>query len=154
MAGGQDVSILNVGTENVDIAVLTGDLVADNGLENAVAISLFTDRYVSPEELPEGVDPRGWWADAISDLPADRIGSRLWLLARGKINTDTANKMKDYADEALAWMLDAGLAARILTSTTVIFGQGITLSISIYKPTGENIPFKYLWDGQRLKATG
>lgn len=156
MVGGQDIAFVEIPqAENLDIALAGGDFIADNGLENAVLISLFTDRYVPPEELPDGFeDPRGWWADAIqSDIPEDRIGSRLWLLARGKITTDTANKMKDYADEALAWMLELGIAEKIVCVTTVIPGQGITLVNTITKPTGEDIPFKYLWDGQKMRRT-
>ncbi len=157
MAGGQDVAFLDVGGPNIDIDIQAGDLVAENGLETAVLVSLYSDRYVPPEELPAGFaeagDPRGWWADAIAEIPNDRIGSRFWLLARGKINNDTANQMREFAQEALAWMIEAGFAARIDTSSLVTAGESVQLFISILRPSGAEIPLKFLWDGQALKRS-
>lgn len=151
--GGQDVAFNKIlGFESVDIKVSKGDLVACDGLETAVLISLFSDRYVPAEELPEGfTDGRGWWADAISEEPEDKIGSRLWLLDRGKITENVKNEMKDYAQEALDWMIGAGLASKIKVTTTIILNERIDLAIQIYRPEGDNIPFKFVWDGQALR---
>lgn len=136
-----------------DLKVANGDLVADEGLETAVLISLFTDRYVPAEELPPGLfETSGWWGDALSDLPEDRIGSRLWLIfARGKIDVSTKNKMKDYAQEALEWMVSEGVAAKIEVSTVLVQNTRIELTVKIYRPNGDNFPFLFLWDGQELK---
>lgn len=157
MAGGQDVAFLDVGGPNIDIDIQGGDLVAENGLETAVLVSLYSDRYVPPEELPPGFaeagDPRGWWADAIAETPNDRIGSRFWLLARGKINNDTANLMREFAQEALLWMQEAGIAERVDTTSEVVSGQTVQLFVSILRPSGAQIPFKFLWDGQALKRS-
>lgn len=151
--GGQDVAFQGSGEAGIaDIAIASGDLVADDGLETAMLISLFSDRYVPVAELPGGVeDPRGWWADAISPIPEDRIGSRLWLLERGKITPQVKNQMKDYAVEALAWMISEGIAARIDVTTTIVQNERIELRVSIFRPNGQNIPFNFLWDGQELK---
>jgi phage gp46-like protein len=43
----------------------------------------------------------------------DRIGSRLWLLARAKLTLTTVQRAQDYAEEALQWLIDDGVAARI-----------------------------------------
>lgn len=151
--GGQDVAFNQIsGLESVDIAISRGDLIACDGLETAVMISLFSDRYVSPDKLPEGfVDGRGWWADALSEEPEDRIGSRLWLLDRGKISSKTKNEMKDYTEEALAWMVTVGLASKIKVTTTIVSNQRIDMLVQIYRPEGDNIPFKFIWDGQALR---
>lgn len=152
----QDIGFLQIpdidGTIFADLAIVDGDLGADEGLETAVLISLFTDRFVPKEELPDGIeDSRGWWADALSEIPEDKIGSRIWLLDRGKLDLKTKNRMKDFADEALAWMLSEGIASKVEVTTLLVQNTRIELNVKIYKPDGDNIPFRFLWDGQAMK---
>jgi len=99
----------------------------EDTLPSAVIISLLTDRRADPDDvLPfddqSGLiagDRRGWCGDALSD---DRIGSRLWLLAREKHGADQATSPKseetrrraiDYAREALQWLVSDGEVAAI-----------------------------------------
>jgi phage gp46-like protein len=84
-------------------------------LVRAVLISLFTWRRANADDtLP---DPKGfrmgWWGDSYPVLANDRIGSRLWLLARAKLTPTTVQRAQDYAEEALQWLIDDGVAARI-----------------------------------------
>ncbi|PPU93960.1 hypothetical protein XalbCFBP2523_04690 [Xanthomonas albilineans] len=84
-------------------------------LVRAVLISLFTWRRANADDtLP---DPRGfrmgWWGDTYPVVANDRIGSRLWLLARAKLTPSTVQRAQDYAEEALQWLIDDGVAARI-----------------------------------------
>ena len=47
-----------------DINIKDGDLESDKGLETAVAISIFTEKRVTDEELPElETKKRGWLYD-------------------------------------------------------------------------------------------
>lgn len=84
-------------------------------LVRAVLISLFTWRRANADDtLP---DPKGfrmgWWGDSYPAVANDRIGSRLWLLARAKLTLTTVQRAQDYAEEALQWLIDDGAAARI-----------------------------------------
>ncbi len=84
-------------------------------LVRAVLISLFTWRRANADDtLP---DPRGfrmgWWGDTYPVVANDRIGSRLWLLARAKLTPSTVQRAQDYAEEALQWLIEDGVAARI-----------------------------------------
>ncbi|UCF26184.1 MAG: phage GP46 family protein [Ralstonia sp.] len=84
-------------------------------LVRAVLISLFTWRRANADDtLP---DPKGfrmgWWGDSYPAVANDRIGSRLWLLARAKLTLTTVQRAQDYAEEALQWLIDDGVAARI-----------------------------------------
>lgn len=156
MAGGQDIAITDVGEDCPDLKIVDGDFLADNGLENAVLISLFTDRYVPREDLPPNIEvTRGWWADAISEPTEDRIGSRLWVYDRiGKINTDTLNGMIDACKEALQWLIDDGIASFVNVTGEVVDGERIDLDIEITRPQVENNFFQFVWDGQEMKRTG
>ena len=102
-----------------DWALKRGDLAPDDGLETAVILSLFTDRRAREDDpLPDGsADRRGWWGDAYPPAEAragqEHIGSRLWLLEREKDTQDVVNRARDYAEEALQWLVDDGIAEHI-----------------------------------------
>lgn len=87
-------------------------LAVSDPLVRAVVISLFTWRRALRDDPHEGVR-WGWWGDGLADLPNDRIGSRLWLLAREKLTQRTLNRAREYAEEALRWLLDDRVATRI-----------------------------------------
>ena len=95
------------------------DLAGDDSLETAIILSLYTDRRaLADDPLPDGLsagqagsdDRRGWWADAYAD---DKVGARLWLLEREKDTREVVNRARDYAEEALQWLVEDGLAERI-----------------------------------------
>lgn len=76
-------------------------------LNNAITISLFTDARASDDDsLPDSSqDKRGYWGDI--DLAGNEsLGSKLWLLGRSKIVSDTLNTMHDYITEAVEWLVD------------------------------------------------
>ncbi|MDR3513789.1 MAG: phage GP46 family protein [Caulobacteraceae bacterium] len=88
------------------------DLVSGGDLVNAVLISLFTDRTAQADDtIPDGTtDPRGWWGDLGASRP---IGSRLWLLMRAKASDKTLALARNMITEALRWLIDDGVVARI-----------------------------------------
>lgn len=98
----------------MDLA-LSGFLLAeDEGLVTAVIISLFTDRQANPDDtLPNGKHRRGWWGDDFAGTPGDKIGSRLWLNESAKQLGSVLIKDREYAQEALQWLVDDGVASRV-----------------------------------------
>lgn len=90
-------------------------LAVTDPLIRAVVISLFTWRRARPDDPHEGVK-FGWWADGFGDDANDRIGSRLWLIAREKITNELLNRAREYAEEALQWLLDDRVATAITVS--------------------------------------
>lgn len=125
--------------------VLAGpDLAKDQDLATAVLISLFTDRRADPDDrIPDGSrDPRGWWGDAGRARP---LGSKLWLLERAKQTEATRLAAKDYVDEALAWMIEDGVAAAV--TTTVVWQRAGLLAIEVLidEPDGRQQVFNYQW---------
>lgn len=150
---GQDVGFFDTGEACPDLKIENGDLKADNGLETAALISVFSNKRVTLEQLPQGeTDRMGWWADLISEAEGDQIGSRHWVLERlGKINTQSEIEMRSVLKEAFEWMLDDGIASRVEVDAERTDTNEIVGSALIYRPSGDNIPFKFVWDGQKLK---
>ena len=92
-----------------DICVVGADLKAEEGLDTAIIVSLFTDARVREDELPPGHTwRRGWWGDGVDDEP-DITGSKLWLLRREKATQEVLVRARGYIREALAWMLRDGV---------------------------------------------
>lgn len=101
-------------------------LAADDGLYTAVAISLFTDRLADPGDTLPGAhgNRRGWWGDALAAEAGDLIGSRLWLLGREKEQATVLRRAREYAAEALQWLLDDGVARAVDVQAQWLKGPG------------------------------
>ena len=126
-----------------------GGLLTGNDLETAVLISLFTNRIANPDDfIPDGTgDPRGWWGDYGEDKP---IGSRLWLLDRSKQTQEVLNNARDYIIEALQWLVDDGVVAGMDVQTEWTRTSFLGAQITLYQPTGPQIPLTYAWAWNQL----
>jgi phage gp46-like protein len=116
-------------------------------LVRAVIISLFTwGRAKATDELP-GTERMGWWGDSYPDTTNDRIGSRLWLLARAKITAQTVPQAKRYAEEALAWLVADGVASQVLVDAERQGLSTIALRVQIVRgdAPGLDIRFNDVW---------
>lgn len=138
-----------------DIAVLANDLQRDDGLETAVFLSLFTDRRAEDgDTLPDTVtDRRGWWGDGVPVVPDDRHGSRLWLLSRAKAEPETASRAREYAEEALAWLVEDRVTDRVEVSAELSAGGVLALSVALYRP-GRDVTryrYDYVWASQEAR---
>lgn len=139
-------------TVAADVAVEANDLARDEGLETAVLLSLFTDRRAEDSDvLPDGSsDRRGWWGDGFPVVEGDRFGSRLWLLARAKSSAATLARAQEYALEALQWLVDDLVAARIEVTPEIPRPGMLGLAVTIYRPNVDPAKFRFtrIWAAQ------
>jgi phage gp46-like protein len=93
------------------------NLTDDVDLETAVLISLLTERRAAPDDdLPAGlVCKGGWWGDTYLKQP---WGSRLWQLRRSVATPKTVARAKAYIEEALAWLVQDGVAKSVVVRTS------------------------------------
>lgn len=126
-----------------DLLIQNGDLVMDNTLVTPVLASLFTDRRAETDELPPGeTDPRGWWGDAYSSAAAP-MGSKLWLLERGKQSIATLADAEKYATEALEWMVDSQLVSRIQVDASYSKAGRMRFKITLDTPKNKAAENRY-----------
>ncbi|SIT43657.1 Mu-like prophage FluMu protein gp46 [Paraburkholderia piptadeniae] len=141
-----DITIVwDVDNSRGDWLLVGPALATGNDLDNGILISLFTDRTANTDDaIPDGTnDPRGWWGDIGEDVP---IGSRLWLLSRAKQTQETLNNAVDYTREALEWMIDDGVAARIDVLAQWVRSSFLGLQVTLYKQDGTTVASKsYAW---------
>lgn len=141
-----------------DIAVVANDLQRDDGLETAVYLSLFTDRRAEDgDTLPDSVtERRGWWGDGVPVVPDDRWGSRLWLLTRAKAVPETAQRAKEYGEEALAWLVEDRVTDRVEVTAALVGGDTLALTVAIYRPDSDvtSYRYNYVWTSQEAQRVG
>lgn len=117
-------------------------------LVRAVVISLFTWRRANPDDDLPGDLRMGWWGDSYPSVQNDRIGSRLWLLSRAKLLPETVSRAKEYAEEALRWLVEDGVAARVEVEAERQGLQTLALAVRVYKTVGgapTDIRFTDVW---------
>lgn len=129
-----------------DLAIEAGDLKTDAGLRTAVLVSLFTNRRAQPDDvLPaDDGDRGGWWGDVSPQTSNDLIGSRLWLLAREKRLASVLVRARDYCIEALAWLIEDGVAAAVdveVEAQAAVLAIGVTIT----RPDGGRSRFDTAW---------
>ena len=126
------------------------NLQSDEGLDTAITLSLLLDRRVNDDDLPPDgtADRRGWWGDVHATVPGDLYGSRWWLLTRVKLLPDTPRKVRDYAEEALQWLLDDGVCSSIEYTLEIPRPGVIGLTIDYFRPDGRTgqIKFANIWE--------
>lgn len=125
-----------------DLTVSGAGLATGKAIEAAVLVSLFTDRRAAADDVVPDGDRRGWWGDSYATSP---IGSRMWLLLRAKRTTETARRAKDYITEALQWLLDDGVAARVDVETFWLRTSMLGAVVKIYRHDGAVVKFDYSW---------
>lgn len=131
---------------SVKFDFLISDLAGtDSDIETAVILSLFTWRRAQPDDrLPDFTDDRrGWFGDALADVEGDRIGSRLWLLAREKMTAETVARAREYAREALQWMIADRVAARIEVTAERAGVDRLDLVVTIYRGDGTSRELRF-----------
>lgn len=133
-----------------DLVIEDGDFVLDDSLQTSVIISLFSDRRARRDDaLPDSSsDRRGWCGDAWPEVPADQIGSRLWLLGREKEIVETMRRAREYGKECVSWILEDGIAAKIEVTASVPTRGVLRLLVTISKRDGTNENYQYdaLWE--------
>ncbi|CAG0967042.1 hypothetical protein MTYP_01050 [Methylophilaceae bacterium] len=114
-----------------------------DALTRAVIISLFTWRRANAEDVVEG-SRMGYWGDLLAPAESnDRIGSRLWLLAREKVLPSTFIRAREYAREALQWLLDDGIASKVEVAAERWGMDGLALNCVIYKTDGNKLSLRF-----------
>lgn len=139
----QDLSVIVDG-------VAGSPLADDDPLIRAVIVSLFTWCRANPDDAVDG-SRQGWWGDATASLTGDRIGSRLWLLSREKLLPETFNRAREYAREALQWLVDDQVAAAVDVAAERYGRAGLALVVTITRADRRVTELRFADVWQRLQ---
>lgn len=134
-----------------DAAIMGGDLLREDGadgagLETAIVLSLFLDAPAREDDvLPdERADRRGWWADTVAPAAErDHTGSRLWLLGREKSLPEVLRRARDYAEEALQWLVADGICSAVTVLATAPRQHVLALVVRVTLSGGATQDYSY-----------
>lgn len=121
---------------------INGQPVVDQGLENAVLISLFTRR--------------GYWGNSLISEESKKIGSDVEVTALEPIvSIQSVNNMTDAIDRALKWMTDTKLSQDNDITVTNPSSNNLRATIKITPPGRDSQTLLFLknglnWIGQAL----
>jgi phage gp46-like protein len=135
-----------------DLNMLGSGLVLGFDLETASLISMFTDAQSDPGDIVYDTDPRGWWADtyaaledpALTAIPDDRIGCKIWQAFARPRTQDTLNWLRDEVIRCHGWMLTDGVASAVDATAFFTSSGGIGAVVTI---TANGLPniYNYVW---------
>lgn len=132
-----------------DWSLVGNQLQTGSDLETAVLISIFTDRLAEDSDtIPDGsTDARGWVGDEDQTVI---VGSRLWLLDRSKQTSAVLNRATDYINEALKWLIDDGVVARLDVVTEFTKPGMLGAMITAKKQDGTVVAMQFAWAWQGI----
>jgi phage gp46-like protein len=131
--------LLNKANGYWDINIIDGDFEQTGGFETAVYISLLCERRASPSEVARIEMRRGWWGNLIWNDSGLEMGSKIWLLSQTRFDSLLTNRVKNYVEEALFWMIDDGYASNINVEVTAITSRSIFIKVDITTSNNELI---------------
>lgn len=118
-------------------------------LVRAVIISLFSWRRARPDDDLPSNERMGWWGDTYPQVENDKIGSRLWLLSRAKFFKDVPAQAREFAEEALEWIVTDGLAAKVQVMAERIGLDTLGIHVVLYRKDGSvlfDLRFPNAWE--------
>jgi len=131
--GGAPIGVIDDSSDRLQSA---GDLAT------AVLISLFTDAAADDDDtIADGTENRrGWWGG--------NIGSKLWLRQREKPTPQLLALVKSDIVDALDWLIQDGVAARIDVATEYTRPGMLGAQVTIHRSGGRPLTLRFasLWD--------
>lgn len=141
----------------LEMVLADRDVEREPSLETEALIVLSTDREADVNDaLPDDNGYKGgWWADAIPLTPTIKIGTRLWLLKRAKVDNELASRAKEYVEEGFAYWLTDGIAQEVQVTTELVQNATtqLLINIKVVRTDIKNEFFKffYNWENQEIR---
>lgn len=132
---------------NFTLGITKGDLIAEDGFDTAINMSLFTDARANEDQIAQSERRRGWLGNTVSKVPGRQLGSFLWLVDQSRLIPNTLNKTINFAQLALDWMVEDQLAKSVTVDGVIVPKLGIELII-IITHTDDTVTTHYrkLWE--------
>jgi phage gp46-like protein len=124
-----------------------GDFTEEDGFDTAILISLLTDARAPDDRVLIPEKRRGWMGDLESPVENRSLGGFLWLIDQRRLTVDTLNDSINFAQLALNWFVEDGIAKSVTVSGDIIVKKGIQLLIVITSILGKTSShYVNLWE--------
>lgn len=119
-----------------DISVENNQLKSTDNFKTAIYVSLFTDARADSSQVFDPSRRRGWIGNIATPIEGKDLGSLIWLTEQERLTTGILNKVIDFANKALDWMIVQNIAKSIEVTGEIIPQKGIRLNIIITSVSG------------------
>ena len=124
-------------TPTHDLSISGGQPVMDEGLENAVYLSLFSGP--------------SWWGNILAAASSERYESKIESLYRRTLTNQTRLDAEKYVADALAWMKTEGIADKITVTSSIVSIGMLGLVIEIVQPA-RTVTIRYQMSWATMEA--
>jgi phage gp46-like protein len=125
-----DPKIISYGS-GTDLEIVGGQPTMDQGLYNAVHLSLFS--------------AAGWWGNSVS-APSERLTSQFETINTRTLTNATRLDAEEYARQALSWMIADGIAKKITVTASIPAVGMLGLVIEVEQPDrSSTIRYQVSW---------
>ena len=140
-----DLALYRRDDGNFDLAFdeSKGDLLTTESLENSVVMSIGS--YARERNLGNVANLKptvgGWWGDALD--AKGTLGGYLYEAFPGKLTDSTARSVEKLCSEALAWLIDDGVAKSVDCTAAIANQETMNVNITVKRPEGGDEAFLY-----------
>lgn len=134
---------LNYDKGYFDFNIVSGDFEQTDDLSTAILVSLGCDSRASESEVTQIEYRRGWAGNLVWNLDGLEMGSKLWLLSQARLTIQTLERAKDYAQNALLWLLTENYATNIVVDVERVNEEKIRIIINVFVNNDLEIQSEY-----------
>jgi phage gp46-like protein len=114
-----------------DLTITDGDFTGVDGFDTAIDVSLFTDARAPEDRVTKPENRRGYLGDTESPVEGRSLGGLLWLVEQRRLTQETLNEVVSFANQALAWFVEDGIAKNVDVTGAIEAPHGMSLTIII-----------------------
>lgn len=118
------------------------DFKSTNGLETAILLSLFTNARASQGEVPESSRRQGWSGNILTQNENYELGGELWTLDQARLDQVTENRVKNFARNSLAWLINDRIAETINVELERRNNRAVFVVIELFR--AKNLIARYI----------
>lgn len=112
------------------ISFTNGDFTLTNGLDTAIAMSIFCEKRDNSIEDP--LQRGGWWGNELQPVNGYEQGSLIWTQYQSRVNEQEASKARDSLLDGMNWFLQKNIASDVKVTCNVE-GNSIKSNIDLYR---------------------
>ena len=131
------------GYDVLDIVPTVGEPATD--LRRLAIATVLTHARARVDDLPKGVQRRGYWADSLNKSTRTNTGSTLWLFRRSVVTQSLVARIQDALKDAFKPWIAYKLAYKVDVKAYRLGGKvpGVGAEVAITTATGEPTTLRF-----------
>lgn len=129
-----------------EISSQGGDFDTVDGFETAILVSLFTNSRRDESDISNPLARGGWIGNWRTAKKQRELGGLCWTVEHERLTANVLNIAREYAKNALNWMIEDGLCRNVEVETLPYKQREIQYNIAITSRDGIKYDYIYLWN--------